>query len=192
VILIEDTIVSEELLNRHFVCNLNACKGACCIEGDRGAPLREDEIPLIEANLPAILPFLPEEQQLLIETSGFYEKDTDGELVTLCMPDRSCVFVVREGGILSCGMEKAFRAEASSFHKPISCHLYPVRVKTYKEFTAVNYHPWDICSPACAHGKDLGVPLYKFVENALVRRFGQEWMDALDATANHLDDDKQD
>lgn len=187
---IGDTIVSEELIKQHFVCNLSACKGACCIEGDRGAPLREEEIARIEENLEAILPFLPDEQKTLIEGSGFYEKDTDGELVTRCMPDNSCVFVVREGGILSCGMEKAFREEASDFQKPVSCHLYPVRVKTYKEFTAVNYHPWDICSAACANGKALKVPLYKFVESALVRRFGQEWLEALDATARHLEEDK--
>ncbi|MBI1221390.1 MAG: DUF3109 family protein [Bacteroidetes bacterium] len=189
-IAIGDTLISEDLLESYFACNLSACKGACCIEGDQGAPLLEDELSQIEKNLPAILPYLPEEQQEKIRRDGFYTYYPDGDLGTSMMNNGACVFVTSENGILGCGMEKAFFEKKSDFHKPISCHLYPVRVKTYKEFTSVNYNRWDICNPACHLGKEQETPLYLFVENALVRRFGQEWMDALKSTAEHLKEEK--
>lgn len=189
-IVIEDTIVSEDLIESHFVCNLNACKGACCIEGDQGAPLEEEELVEIENNLDKIFDYLPEEQKTRIREEGFSKVYPDGELGTQLMDDGACVFVVRENGILTCGMERAFNDGKSSFQKPISCHLYPVRVNQYKEFASVNYERWSICSPACSFGRDLDVPLYMFVEEALIRRFGKEWMDALKATAEHLKEEK--
>jgi len=191
-IVIEDTLISEDLIESQFMCNLKACKGACCIEGDQGAPLLESECEEIAENLDKILPYLPKSQQEKIAEIGFSTLYADGDLGTSMMDDGACVFVVNEKGILGCGIEKAFFAKDSSFQKPISCHLYPVRVKTYKEFTSVNYNRWDICSPACTFGKEHQMPLYLFVENALVRRFGQEWMDTLKATVEHLKQEKKD
>lgn len=190
-ILIEDTLISEDLVEAHFMCNLKACKGMCCIEGDQGAPLLEKECEEIAENLDKILPYLPETQQEKIKENGFSTVYSDGDLGTSMMEDGACVFIVKENGIVGCGIEKAYFDKQSTFHKPVSCHLYPVRVKTYKEFTSVNYNRWDICSPACTFGKEHQMPLYLFVENALVRRFGQEWMDALKATAAHLEQEKK-
>lgn len=189
-IVIEDTIVSEDLLDNYFVCNLSKCKGACCIEGDQGAPLLEEELGMIQKNLDHISDYLPAEQQERITKRGFSKVYPDGELGTQLMDDGACVFVVRDNGILSCGIEKAFKEGKTDFHKPISCHLYPVRIKKYKEFSSVNYDRWSICSPACTLGNELEVPLYLFVEEALVRRFGKEWMNALKATAEHLAEEK--
>lgn len=189
-IVIEDTIVSENLLDRYFVCNLSKCKGACCIEGDQGAPLLEEELDLIQNNLEPVFAYLPAEQQERIREAGFSTVYPDGELGTQMMDDGACVFVVRENGILSCGIEKAYKDGKSTFQKPVSCHLYPVRVKKYKEFSSVNYDSWSICSAACTLGRELEVPLYLFVEEALVRRFGKEWMKALKATAEHLNEEK--
>ena len=187
---IDETLVSDDVLKEHFVCNLEACKGACCIEGDLGAPLEKEELPAIRKNLPAFLERLPVDQQESIREKGFYEVAPDGELVTQCMPDGRCVFVTEHEGILGCAMEEAHREGQSDFLKPVSCHLYPVRVKRYKEFTAVNYDEWSICSPACIHGAKLGVRVFEFVENALVRKFGEEWMETLKATAKHLEEEE--
>lgn len=190
-IAIDDTLISEDVLSSQFMCNLSACKGACCIEGDQGAPLEQEELDEIENNLEAILPYLPEIQQTKIRQEGFSTIYPDGDLGTSMLPDGACVFVTEKDGILGCGMEQAFFDGKSDFHKPVSCHLYPVRVKKYKEFTAVNYNRWDICNPACSLGKEQQMPLYKFVENALVRKFGREWMDALNAAADHLEEEKK-
>ncbi|MDX5320930.1 MAG: DUF3109 family protein [Bacteroidota bacterium] len=191
-IAIGDTLISEDLLENYFSCNLDACKGACCIEGDQGAPLLESEIVEIEKNLNQVLPYLAPEQQERIRKEGFHRVYPDGDLGTHMMDNGACVFITQKDGIYGCGIEQAFYDGKSDFHKPVSCHLYPVRVKTYKEFTSVNYNRWNICSPACTLGKELQMPLYLFVENALVRRFGQEWMDDLKATAEHLKNENQD
>lgn len=185
-IVIENTLVSEDLIQAHFVCNLSACKGACCVEGDQGAPLLLEEEAVIQENLAGILPYLAPENQERITQEGFALTYPDGDFGTRLMDDGACVFVTRENGMVTCGIEKAYKDGKSNFIKPVSCHLYPVRVKEYKEFIAVNYDRWEICKPACKLGSELNVPLYLFVETALVRRFGQEWMDTLKATAEHL------
>lgn len=175
-----DTIISEDVLTNEFVCNLNACKGACCIEGDFGAPLDESELEIISANLEGILLHLNKESQEHIGISGFYEHDKDGDLVTQCLPSGACVFAtINEKGILGCGIEQAWKNGNASFRKPISCHLYPIRLSKVGDYTAVNYHKWDICSPACKLGKKEQVKIYKFLQEALVRKFGQQWYDEL-------------
>ncbi len=186
-IVIEDTLISENLLDKRFVCNLSACKGACCVEGDRGAPLLEEEIGVLQALLPAIKPYMDPDYLLDTEANGFYEKDEDGEFVTRCQPSGECNFVVYQDGITACSIELAHKAGAIDYKKPISCHLYPVRVQRYKEFQAVNYHEWSICSPACQLGDELKVPVYRFVKDALIRKFGIAWYEALEATAAHLE-----
>jgi len=120
-----------------------------------------------------------------VEKKGFYEQDTDGELVTTCQPSGECNFVSYKDGIATCGIEEAYNQGTSDFKKPVSCHLYPVRTKRYKEFEAVNYHQWHICSAACSLGEELQVPVYIFVKEALIRKYGIEWFEELDAIAKH-------
>lgn len=178
---IGDTLISEEVLSEEFVCNLSACKGACCVEGDAGAPLNEDELTILDDIYEDIKPFLRPEGIQTIEEQGKYVKDTDGEWVTpLVKEGAACAYVIfDERGITKCGIEKAYEAGATDFKKPISCHLYPIRLKEYKKFTAVNYDVWSICSDACALGKELKVNVAHFLKDALIRKFGQEWYDEL-------------
>lgn len=179
-IIVEDTLISEEIFENNFVCDLNACKGACCIEGDRGAPITRDEVRTIEKNLDSIKEELPQRNKELIENIGFYEKDDDGELVTTCLPDGTCAFAITDkAGILKCGIEESFNKGDSDFLKPVSCHLYPARIKDYGQYTAINYHRWHICDAACSNGDKLNVPVYEFLETALRRRFGDQWYDEL-------------
>lgn len=180
-IAIEDTLISDDLVSKSFVCNLNKCQGACCVKGDSGAPLSDEEVQEIEGLMPKIKPFMHPDFLKEVESVGFWERDKDGEKVTTCQPTGECNFVVYKNGIASCSIEEAYHAGAISFQKPISCHLYPVRVKKYSTFTAVNYHQWDICGAACDLGAELKVPVYRFLRNPLVRRFGQDWYDALEA-----------
>lgn len=186
-IAIDKTLISEDLLDKQFVCDLNACKGACCEEGDLGAPLLDNEIDEIENNLKSIRTFMSEEgKEVLDSPEGFYEMAPDGELVTTTVAGRACVFAVRgDDNQWKCAIELAHKAGKSSFYKPISCHLYPVRLQEYPQFTAVNYHQWDICSPACECGAALQVPVFKFLKEPLVRRFGTEWFEQLEAYAEH-------
>lgn len=175
-IIIEHTLVSDDLLEQHFVCDLNKCKGACCVGGDMGAPLEKNEISLIEKNLENIKPYMTPEGIRAIETQGLSITDpADNELTTPLINGKECAFTVFKNNIANCAIEMAWKDQKSDFQKPISCHLYPVRVTQYDGFEAVNYHKWDICSPACELGKQLKIPLYAFLEKALTRKYGVEW-----------------
>jgi len=187
VLLHDDVLISFEVLRKEFVCNLNACKGACCVEGDYGAPLADNEIPIIEKDLDVIRPYLSHNANKLLDTKGFHEKDAEGELATTCLPGGECVFVIKEKGIYKCGIEKAYEEGKTTFKKPISCHLYPIRISQVGEYTALNYHKWDICNPACKLGKSLEVPTYLFLKEPLERRFGKEWFAELE---NIVDESK--
>lgn len=178
---IGDTIISEDILSEEFVCNLSKCKGACCAEGDTGAPLNEDELQILDDIYEDIKPFLRPEGIEVLESVGKYERDKfDGEWVTPLVNNRECAYVIfDERGWAKCGIEKAYEAGVTDFKKPISCHLYPIRLKEYKKFTAVNYDIWDICSDACSLGKELKVNIAHFLKEALIRKFGQEWYDEL-------------
>lgn len=180
-IAIDDTLISDDLVQKAFVCDLNRCKGACCIKGDSGAPLDEKEVHEIESLMPQIRPFMTPEYLVDVEAKGFFEKDKDGDFVTTCQPSGECNFVVYKNGIASCSIEEAFHAGAINFRKPVSCHLYPVRVKEYSTFTAVNYHQWDICAAACDKGRTEGVPVFRFLQEPLIRKFGADWYQALNA-----------
>lgn len=183
-LLIEDVLVSDDLLEKHFVCDLNACKGACCEEGDLGAPLDLEEIDLIEANLDGIRPFMTTEGLHVLDTEGFYEMAPDQELVTTTVNGRACVFAAKDtSGTWQCTIELAYKAGKSDFLKPISCHLYPIRIEKLKHYEALNYHKWDICSPACACGEQLKVPVYKFLKTPLSRKYGNAWFEMLDEVA---------
>jgi len=178
---IDDTIISLELLDEHFVCDLNSCKGICCIEGDDGAPLEDAEVKIIEDLLPVIWDDLTETSKEVIRRQGVSYIDDDGEPVTSIVNGAECVFTYTDkDGTCKCAIEKAFREGETDFYKPISCHLYPVRLQKYDEFTAVNYHRWSVCSCARKLGGKLGVPVYQFLKEPLIRRFGHEWFEQLE------------
>ena len=181
------TIVSEEIIENEFVCNLSACKGACCVDGEAGAPLEEDELKILMDIYPKVKPFLTEQGIQAIENQGLYIT-VKGEYETPLIPsDDSCVYInYDEKGIAKCGIEEAYNKGIVDWEKPMSCHLYPVRVQDYSEFSAVNYHKWQICDDACTLGKELQVPIYKFVKAALVRKFGEDWYLELEKVAEKL------
>ncbi|MDY2585954.1 DUF3109 family protein [Winogradskyella aquimaris] len=178
------TIVSEDIIERDFVCNLSACKGACCIEGDAGAPLDEKELKILDDIYPKVKPFLRQEGIEVIEAQGTSVKTAFGDLETPLINGGECAYVIFDDNHTAlCGIEEAYNQGEIDWKKPVSCHLYPIRVKDYSEFSAVNYEKWEICDDACALGKELQVPVYKFVKEALIRKFGQDWYDELEKIA---------
>ena len=182
------TIVSEEIIEKDFVCNLSACKGACCVAGEAGAPLDKGETKILEEIYPKIKPFLRKEGIAVIEKEGTWITNEWGELETPLIKGADCAYVIfdKKNKAL-CGIEEAHNAGVIDWKKPLSCHLYPIRVKDFSEFAAVNYHKWNICDDACSLGKELQVPIYKFVKEALIRKFGQDWYDELEkVAAKHL------
>lgn len=189
---LEKTIISEEILEKEFVCNLNACKGACCVNGDAGAPLEEEELTILEEILPVLKNYLRKEGLKAIEEQGLYTTNELGEHETTLIDGADCAYVIYdEKNVALCGIEEAYNQGEIAFKKPVSCHLYPVRIKQYSEFAAVNYDKWEICDDACSLGKELGVPVYKFVKQALVRKFGEDWYAELEKAAEERNNEKQ-
>lgn len=181
------TLVSEDIIEKDFVCNISACKGACCIDGDAGAPLEEDEAKILEDIYPKVKPFLRQEGIEAIEKQGTYVTTDDGELETPLINNADCAYVIfDEKNTALCAIEEAYNQGEVTWKKPISCHLYPIRVKDYSEFSAVNYHRWQICDDACTLGRELQVPIYKFVKEALIRKFGEDWYMELEKTASQM------
>ncbi|GIM49621.1 DUF3109 family protein [Capnocytophaga stomatis] len=184
---IGETIISEDIIENDFVCNLNACAGACCIEGDAGAPVEESELKILEKVYDKVVPYLTTKGTQSIEKQGVYVKGEDGEWETPLIDGGECAYVIRnEKGWALCAIEQAYNDGKIDWKKPISCHLYPIRLQEYTSFTAVNYNRWQICDDACSLGKELQVPVYKFVKEALIRKFGEEWYKELELIAEHL------
>ncbi|KJD31751.1 hypothetical protein PK35_13450 [Tamlana nanhaiensis] len=178
------TIVSEDVLEKDFVCNLNACKGACCIDGDAGAPLNLEETKILEEIYPKVKPFLRKEGVEAIEKQGTFITTEDDELETPLINGADCAYVIfDDSNTALCAIEEAYNQGEVDWKKPVSCHLYPIRVQDYTEFSAVNYHKWQICDDACELGEELGVPVYKFVKEALIRKFGADWYAELEKIA---------
>ncbi len=178
------TLVSEDIIKKDFICNLSACKGACCIDGDAGAPLEKEETEILQKIYPKLKPFLRKESIEIIEAQGAFVTTEEGELETPLINGGDCVYVnIDDRGIALCAIEEAYNQGKISWKKPVSCHLYPIRVKDYSEFSAVNYHKWEICDDACTLGKELEVPVYKFVKEALIRKFGEDWYNELEKVA---------
>ncbi len=180
IIEVENTLISSEIFSVNFVCNLEKCKGACCIEGDRGAPLEKEEIQFIETQLEAIRPYMTDAGRQLLDSEGFHEGEEIDDIATTCLPTGECVFVYKENGILGCAMEKAFKEGKTDFYKPISCHLYPIRINKIGDFDAVNYHEWNICKAACSLGNDLNIPTFRFLKEPLIRKYGAPWYNEIE------------
>lgn len=179
-IVIDNTIVSDDLKEACFVCDLSKCKGACCVEGDAGAPLDEAEISILEDSIDYIYPYMRQESVREIERNGVFDYDEYGHYVTPLVNGKECAFVVfNDEGIALCAIENAWKEGKTTFRKPISCHLYPIRLSRYKDFEAVNYHQWHICSPAIEYGKKLKVPVYEFLKEALIRKYGERYFEQL-------------
>lgn len=184
---IEDTIVSLELIEEYFLCDLSACKGRCCIEGESGAPVEPDEIEELEKALPHVWDDLSPAARSIIEAQGVVYLDEDGEYVTSIVDGEDCVFTYYdENGYCKCAIEKAYHEGKVDFYKPISCHLYPVRVTRYKGFRAVNYHRWSVCDSARKLGRQENLPVYRFLKEALIRKFGESWYQSLCRIAEEL------
>ncbi|MBL4707568.1 MAG: DUF3109 family protein [Flavobacteriales bacterium] len=177
---VENVILSEALFEEHFACDLSACKGACCIEGDAGAPVEIEEISQIESNLEGIIPFLTEKGKKSIEKQGVFTVDTDGEYVTTLNNGKECSFTTFDkNGTAKCGIEDAYRANKSDFRKPSSCHLYPIRISKLKHYDALNYDRWDICKPACECGSKLKIKVFQFLKEPLTNKYGADWYQQL-------------
>ena len=173
---IRDTILSDEIFEEAFICDLCKCKGACCVEGDSGAPLEVEEFEAIQRILLEIWDELSSPAKKLIEKQGIAYTDYDGELVTSIINGKECVFTYfDESGVCKCLIDKAFREKRVSVPKPISCHLYPIRLQQFADFTAINYNEWKICKPAVRLGQQKGVKIYEFLREPLIRKFGEEW-----------------
>ncbi len=182
---IGNALISEDLLEKAFVCDLTKCKGACCVEGDAGAPLEDDEVLKLEEIFEDVKPFLRPEGVMAIEQQGTSVKDpVDNDWVTPLVNGAECAYVIFDDkGVTKCGIEKAWEQGAVDWRKPVSCHLYPIRIDKYETYDAVNYHKWQICSPACDLGAQLKVPVYKFTKDALIRKYGPDWYEELEEVA---------
>ena len=175
-----DILVSDDIKTVEFVCHLEKCKGACCVEGDLGAPLEDDELETMRSIQKAVKPYLTAEGKEAIKKQGPYILDEDGDYSTPTINGRECAYSMYDKqGVLKCGIEQAYLDGKITYRKPISCHLYPIRITKKKDFEAVNYHKWSICSAACSYGKSLQVPLYKFLKDPLVRKYGDQWYNDL-------------
>jgi Protein of unknown function (DUF3109). len=180
------TIVSLDILDEKFLCDLQRCKGACCVEGDSGAPVTSDEVKAIQESYPEYESYIEDTHKEEIRKQGFSVIDLDGDLVTPLVNNRQCVYSYSENGILKCAIEKAFLEGKIQFRKPVSCHLFPIRITEYKRFDAVNYQEIDICKPGRECGRKEQLPLYVFLKEPLIRKYGEEWYEQLKYAAEHF------
>ena len=173
---IEDKIISDDLFLKQFVCDLQKCKGACCIEGDSGAPLTNQEAGLIEDNFSTIEPHMRKDGLNAVAKNGVFYIDQDGDQVTTLVKGKECAFVFFDkNNIAKCAIEAAYRKGEINFNKPVSCHLYPIRVKNYEKFQAINVDKWHVCKPACSCGEQLNIPVFKFLKKAIERMWGEDF-----------------
>lgn len=191
-LLIDDKIVSLDLLRDRFCCDLAQCKGICCVEGNAGAPLEAEEIDQLEQAYEAYKPYLKPEGIEAIERQGFMVVDSDGDYTTPLINDAECAYSFQENGITFCAIERAYKEGRTSFLKPISCHLYPIRLSVFSNGSVgLNYHRWDVCSAALTLGKKKGIPIYQAVRKALIRRFGEEFYHQLEEADRLLQEEEK-
>ncbi|MBQ4531856.1 MAG: DUF3109 family protein [Alistipes sp.] len=188
---IDDKIVSADLLQECFACDISRCKGICCVEGDAGAPLELDEVDILEEEYESYAKYMTEEGKREVEKQGFMVVDTDGDYTTPLVNNAECAFAFTENGITYCAIERAYRNGECSFIKPISCHLYPIRVMKFSNGSyGLNYHHWAVCHDAVECGKKLGIPVYKALREPIIRRFGEEFYTALECAEELLKEQK--
>jgi len=185
---IGDKIISQDLFENHFMCHLEKCEGNCCVYGDSGAPLEDGESEKLSDGLESILPYMRAEGKRAVKEQGAWVIDTDGDKVTPLVDREECAFVVFEETIARCAVEQAYEHGAISFRKPISCHLYPIRVSKLKQGIALNYHQWSICEPARILGKREGVPVFRFLKDPLIRVYGEKFYEELENVYRELVD----
>jgi len=188
---IDKILVSEEIFEKRFLCDLSACKGACCVEGDSGAPVEAEEIGIMEQALEDIKPYMRKEGIDRVDEVGVFTVDTDGEYVTPLVDGKECAFVnFDQHGIAKCAIEMAYRDGKIDFPKPVSCHLYPIRLTELKDFTAVNYHYWPVCDPARSCGAKLDVKVFRFLKEPIIRKFGADFFQELESADEFLSREK--
>lgn len=179
-IYLENTQISEDIRDCYFCCDLQQCKGACCVEGDAGAPLDEEEISQLEDHLESILPYMLPGGKDVVKANGVFDYDSEGNFVTPLVHDRECAFICYDEGIACCAIEKAFTSKAIPFAKPVSCHLYPIRIKKLNNGSeGLKYHKWSICRKAIGKGHAEKIKLYQFLDKALIRKYGRSWYNQL-------------
>lgn len=184
---IDGKIISLDIFRECFMCDLGKCKGICCVEGNAGAPLDEDEVGILEREYEAYKPYMKPEGIAAVEEYGFMVVDGDGDLTTPLIGDAECAYSFEENGMTLCAVEKAWREGKTAFPKPVSCHLYPIRVSKFRNGTyGLNYHRWDVCVPAVECGKRVGVPVYKALKEPIIRCFGEEFFGDLEKTGEYL------
>lgn len=184
---IDGKIVSDDILTECFACDIARCKGECCVDGNSGAPLEMEEADILEEEYENYKPYMTPEGIESVERQGFMVVDCDGDYTTPLVDDAECAYSYRENGITLCAIEKAFREGKCSFRKPISCHLYPIRLINLSNGTiGLNYHHWNVCSSACENGRKLGIPVYKSLREPIIRRFGEEFYKALECAEDLL------
>ena len=186
-IAIENTLISDDIFTEYFCCNLEICKGNCCVEGDAGAPLNEDEINYLEEHLDLIKPYLTEKGREAIETTGVFEIAVDDTTVTTLVNRAECAYITfDDNGTAKCAIEKAFEDGKISYQKPISCHLYPIRISKVGSSDALNYDRWKICSDACIEGREKKIKIFQFLKEPLIRKYGLEWYEQVVCAENEL------
>lgn len=183
-VLIGNTLVSLEVFDQKFICNLEKCRGMCCVDGVAGAPVDQEEKDILARIISKVRPYLRPEGWKAIREQGPVVTDHEGDLVTPLVRGEECAYAVFEDGIAKCAIEQAYFQNQVDLRKPISCHLYPIRLTKMDELETVNYHEWDICRSAIDHGKRKGIPVYRFVKDALIRRYGEKWYKELEETAS--------
>jgi len=189
---VDDKIISFDVFEKKFVCDLSTCKGACCVEGDAGAPLTNKELDVLPYIYNQVKPYMRTEGIVEIEKQGFFVVDGDGDNTTPLVNNKECAFVVfDENEMARCTIEQAYNDGKIDFKKPISCHLFPIRIKQYRDFDAVNYEAINICKPACDCGEQLQVPVYSFLKEPLIRLYGEEWYGKLIEAARLLKKNRQ-
>ncbi|MFW5851108.1 MAG: DUF3109 family protein [Bacteroidota bacterium] len=180
---IDNTLISLDIIEKNFVCDYAKCKGICCIEGDSGAPVSNEEIEILEKDLPNIVSYVPKKNKKVLQKEGVYYIDQEGEKVTSLVENAECAFVTQNNGVLTCSIELAWKDGKTTLQKPISCHLYPIRSKKYRDFEALNYDTWHICKDAVCKGDRENIKIYQFLKESLIRKYGRNWYTQLEMIA---------
>ncbi|MGQ1889077.1 DUF3109 family protein [Thermophagus sp. OGC60D27] len=189
---IDDKIISLDIFEKRFVCDLPHCLGSCCVEGESGAPLEDEETEILDEIFPAIRHLLSPEAVEIVEKNGTWEVDPDGDKVTPIIRGRECVYTYfDQEGVCRCAIEKAYNEGLVNFKKPISCHLYPIRVDKYENYEALNYHLWPVCNPARELGQKIGVPVFRFLKEPIIRKYGERFYEEMEDIFKYLENQKK-